>query len=72
MFIQQYLGIIKLADVVFRNILLLISVNNNNKMIRKVGTEEVYSDAMDVLDFEYEETDIDTQTTELTEDAKMT
>ena len=46
--------------------------SDQNKMIRKVGTNEVYSDAMDVLDFEYEETDIDTQSTELTEDAKMT
>ena len=25
--------------------------------IRKVGTDEIYIDAMDVLDFEYEETD---------------
>jgi len=31
--------------------------------IRKVGTDEIYTDAMDVLDFQYEETDIplDTQ-----------
>jgi hypothetical protein len=27
-------------------------------MIRKIGTDEIYSDAWDVLDFEYEETDI--------------
>lgn len=33
--------------------------SDNNKMIRKVGTNEIYCDAMDVLDFEYEETDID-------------
>lgn len=26
-------------------------------IIRKVGTDEIYTDAMDVLDFEYEETD---------------
>ena len=26
--------------------------------IRKVGTDEIYEDAMDVLDFQYEETDI--------------
>ena len=26
--------------------------------IRKIGTNEVYEDAMDVLDFQYEETDI--------------
>ena len=28
-------------------------------MIRKIGTDEIYCDAMDVLDFEYEETEID-------------
>ena len=27
-------------------------------LIRKVGTDEIYTDAMDVLDYEYEETDI--------------
>ena len=26
--------------------------------IRKIGTNEIYEDAMDVLDFQYEETDI--------------
>ena len=26
--------------------------------IRKIGTDEIYSDAMDVLDYQYEETDI--------------
>lgn len=26
-------------------------------IIRKVGTDEIYTNAMDVLDFEYEETD---------------
>ena len=33
--------------------------SDQNKMIRKVGTDEIYCDAMDVLDFEYEETDLD-------------
>lgn len=33
--------------------------SDQNKMIRKIGTEEIYCDAMDVLDFEYEETNID-------------
>ena len=32
--------------------------SDENKMIRKVGTDKIYCDAMDVLDFEYEETDI--------------
>jgi len=27
-------------------------------LIRKVGTDEIYEDAMDVLPYEYEETDI--------------
>mgnify|MGYP001132413549 CR=1 FL=1 len=27
-------------------------------LIRKVGTDEIYADAMDVLDYTYEETDI--------------
>ena len=46
--------------------------SDQNKMIRKVGTEEIYCDAMDVLDFEYEETNVDIETTELTEDAELT
>ena len=33
--------------------------SDQKKMIRKLGTEEIYCDAMDVLNFEYEETDID-------------
>ena len=28
-----------------------------NKYIKKVGTEEIYSEAIDVRDYEYEETD---------------
>jgi hypothetical protein len=26
--------------------------------IRKIGTDEIYTDAMDVLDYQYEETDM--------------
>lgn len=33
--------------------------SDQKKMIRKVGTEEYYEEAYDVLVFEYEETDID-------------
>ena len=40
--------------------------------IRKVGTEEIYYDAFDVLEFEYEETEINIKTTELIEDAELT
>ena len=28
-----------------------------NKYIRKIGTEEIYSEAIDVREYEYEETD---------------
>jgi hypothetical protein len=30
---------------------------SNTYKIRKIGTDGIYTDAMDVLDFEYEETD---------------
>ena len=36
--------------------------------IRKVGTDEIYTDAMDVLDFQYEETAIPLDTQPPTED----
>jgi hypothetical protein len=36
--------------------------------IRKVGTDEIYTDAMDVLDYTYEETDIPLDTQPPTED----
>jgi hypothetical protein len=36
--------------------------------IRKVGTDEIYTDALDVLDFQYEETDIPLDTQPPTED----
>jgi len=32
--------------------------SDSNLMIQKVGTDEVYSDAYDILEFEYIETDI--------------
>lgn len=31
--------------------------SNDGKMIRKVGTDEMYSEAIDVKEYEYEETD---------------
>lgn len=31
--------------------------SDENKYIRKVGTEEIYSEAIDVREYEYEETD---------------
>ena len=39
--------------------------SDSNLMIRKVGTNEVYSEAYDVLEFEYVETDIEIEETEL-------
>lgn len=36
-------------------------------IIRKVGTDEIYTDAMDVLDYQYEETDIPLEVPEATE-----
>ena len=40
--------------------------SDNNKYIRKVGTDEVYSEAIDIegVDYEYEETDTDIETME--------
>ena len=36
--------------------------------IRKIGTDEIYTDTMDVLDYQYEETDIPLEIPEATED----
>ena len=36
-----------------------LTFSDQNKMVRKVGTDEMYSQAFDVLEFEYEETDIE-------------
>ena len=35
--------------------------SDNNKVIRKIGTEEYYTEAIDLIskDYEYEETDIE-------------
>lgn len=33
--------------------------SDQNKKIRKIGTDEIYCEAFDVLEFEYEETDIE-------------
>lgn len=35
---------------------LIKTYSDENKYIRKVGTNEVYSEAIDVLNYEYEET----------------
>jgi hypothetical protein len=32
--------------------------SDQNLLIRKIGTDEIYTDAMDVLDYQYEETDM--------------
>jgi hypothetical protein len=36
--------------------------------IRKIGTDEIYTDVMDVLDYQYEETDMPLEIPEATED----
>ena len=38
-------------------VMLTRTYSNENKYIRKIGTEEIYSEAIDVRDYEYEETD---------------
>lgn len=40
--------------------------SDNNKLIRKIGTEEIYSEAVDLIPcrYEYEETDIDIENIE--------
>lgn len=43
---------VMIADVEFT-----ITFSDAGFRIRKVGTDEVYDDAVDVLEFEYEETD---------------
>lgn len=43
---------VMIADVEFT-----ITFSDQGYRIRKVGTDEVYDDAVDVLEFEYEETD---------------
>ena len=40
-------------------VILTKTYSNDNKYIRKVGTDEVYSEAIDVKEYEYEETDIE-------------
>ena len=42
--------------------------SDQNMKIRKVGTDEIYADAIDVLDFEYDETDIPLEVPKATED----
>lgn len=36
---------------------LIKTYSDLKKIIRKIGTDELYSEAIDVLDYEYEETD---------------
>lgn len=43
-----------------------IHYSDNNKLIHKIGTEEIYSEAVDLIPcrYEYEETDIDIENIE--------
>ena len=38
-------------------VVLVRTYSDENKYIRKVGTDEVYSEAIDVKEYEYEETE---------------
>ena len=38
-------------------VILTRTYSNENKYIRKIGTEEIYSEAIDVREYEYVETD---------------
>ena len=38
-------------------VVLVRTYSNENKYIRKVGTDEMYSEAIDVKEYEYEETE---------------
>lgn len=40
-------------------VVLIRTYSNEKKYIRKVGTEEIYSEAIDVREYEYVETDRD-------------
>ena len=40
-------------------VILTKTYSDDNKYIRKVGTNEVYSEAVDIKPYEYEETDIE-------------
>lgn len=52
---------IKTEIITINNKQLKKTYSDNNKYIKKVGTEKLYSEAIDLLDssFEYIETDID-------------
>ena len=39
-------------------VVLVRTYSNENKYICKVGTDEMYSEAIDVKEYEYEETDV--------------
>lgn len=48
---------IRTKKVIIADVEFTITFSDTGYKIRKVGTNEVYDDAVDVLDFEYEETD---------------
>lgn len=43
--------------IVINGIICTKTYSNEGFRIRKVGTDEIYDDAIDVLEFEYEETE---------------
>ena len=46
-------------------VLLIKTYSNTNKYIRKVGTDEIYSEAVDIKPYEYEETDVEIEQNEI-------
>lgn len=49
---------IKTAIFSMDNVQFKRTFSDENCYIQKVGTNEIYTEAIDILDFEYEETDI--------------
>lgn len=48
---------IKIEKVMINNIEYTKTYSDEGFKIKKIGTEEVYDEAIDILDYEYEETD---------------
>ncbi len=47
-----------IENIEFNEKMFIHTYSNEGFKIRKIGTTEIYDDAMDILEFEYEEIDI--------------
>lgn len=47
-----------IENIEFNEKMFIHKYSNEGFKIRKIGTTEIYDDAMDIIDYEYEETDI--------------